>query len=89
VRRRVFHLTNPKRHCLPGAVVSVNVKPRERIALRDTMTMFLQDAMQGKAEGAWLDNYEAGECRPQPAYKYSKTNLRGWHLNATGLELRT
>jgi glycosyltransferase involved in cell wall biosynthesis len=89
VRRRVFHLANPKRKCLPGTVVSVNVKTRERIALRDTMTMFLQDAMQGKAEGAWLENYEAGECRPQPAYEYSKISLRGWHLNASGMELRT
>jgi glycosyltransferase involved in cell wall biosynthesis len=88
-RPNVYHLSKPKRQLLPHAVVSVNAKPADRIALRDTMTMFLQDAMQGVVEGEWIENYEAGQCRPQPPYKYSAVSLRNWRLYAPNLDLAT
>ena len=71
----------------PNTVLSVNVKPPERIALRDTMTMFMQDAMQGKVSGTWLENHAAGKTRNQPAYAYQRHSLRGWLINAPNLNL--
>lgn len=70
------------------ALVSVNVKPPERIALRDTMTMFLQDAMRGRTRGTWLEDYRAGRSRSQGPYDYAPgVDLRGWRLHAPNLEL--
>lgn len=69
------------------SLVSVNVKPRERIALRDTMTMFMQDAVQGKVRGGWLEAYRAGHVRSQGDYDYQDVNLRGWRLHTTALNL--
>lgn len=83
-----YPLTPGRRSGLPrDGVLSVNVKPAERIALRDTMTMFMQDAVQGKAEGDWLENYREGRTRSQGAYDYVQVNLRGWRLNVKSLEL--
>lgn len=84
--REPFHLT---RRTAParGAVVSINVKPPARIALRQTMTMFMQDAMQGKVSGDWLDHFARGTTREQPAYPYVKMDLSGWHLHAPALDL--
>lgn len=70
-----------------GAVVSVNVKPPERIALRETMTMYMQDAVQGRIRQPWLEAYRAGEVRKQPPYEFQPRDLRGWRLYAPGLEL--
>lgn len=83
-----FPLTKNRRGRLtPHTVLSVNVKPAERIALRDTMTMYMQDAMQGKASGSWLEEYRAGRCRQQPAYPYQARSLRGWRIHAPNLDL--
>jgi len=73
----------------PHAVLSVNAKTPAKIALRDTMTMFMEDAHSGKATGEWLENYRAGRTRSQGEYKYTPVNLRGWRLYAPGLEMRT
>lgn len=84
-RPRVVPLT-PLR-VLKHGVVSVNVKPAERIALRETMTMYMQDAMQGRVKRPWLEAYQAGEVCQQPPYKYQDLDLRGWSLYSDALEL--
>lgn len=88
-RRREKQLTlSPGRHGLVAhTCVSVNVKPAERIALRDTMTLFMQDAVRGKTSGTWLEDYAAGKARKQDAYPYMPVNLRGWKLFAESVEL--
>ena len=87
-RRNRLSLTRNRNGPLTrDAVVSVNVKPPERIELRDTMTTFLQDAMQGKASGTWLENHAAGVTRKQPAYPYQSCSLLGWRLHAPSLNL--
>lgn len=73
----------------PHTVISVNAKAPDKIALRDTMTMFMEDAHSGKATGGWLENYSAGLTRSQGEYKFAKVDLRGWRLYAPNLELRT
>jgi hypothetical protein len=89
-RPLAFHLTPVGTHqqrVRSNAVVSVNVKPPERIALRDTMTMFLQDAISKGLEGDWLDNYAVGRARGQGPYPYHKVRLAGWKLNVPNLRL--
>jgi hypothetical protein len=87
-RQQRLDLTQNRKGTLtPHTVVSVNVKPAERIALRDTMTMFMQDAIQGAASGEWLENYRAGTVRQQPPYPFQKRSLKGWELNVPALEL--
>jgi hypothetical protein len=86
-RPKRLHLTKKRPALAPEALVSVNVKPAERIALRATMTMFMEDAMTGRASGEWLENYEAGTVRQQAPYDYSDVDLRGWRLNVPDLEL--
>lgn len=87
-RQRRLDLTANRRGPLSAhTVVSVNVKPAERIALRDTLTMFMQDAMQGVVSGDWLDNYRAGSVRSQPPYPYQQRSLCGWMLHAPDLDL--
>lgn len=89
VRTERLNLTPPSRRTalLPDALVSCNVKPPSRIALRDTMTMFMQDAVQGRVSGGWLENYREGRVRSQGAYDYHRCSVRGWTLHAPGLEL--
>lgn len=77
-----------KRRPAPSAVLSVNIKPAERIAQRDTMTMFMQDAVQGRVQGDWLENYARGNVRSQGPYDYERSaDLRGWTLHAPRLQL--
>lgn len=89
-RPQEFHLTplgTRQQKVRANAVVSVNVKPAERIALRDTMTMFMQDAISGGQEGTWLENYAAGRVRNQPPYPFHQVRLTGWRLHAPNLRL--
>ena len=91
-RAKKFHLTPvgvPQRRVVANAVVSCNVKPPERIALRDTMTMFMQDAISAGQAGDWLANYAAGAVRPQPPYPYHKVDLVGWRLFTPNLRLKS
>jgi hypothetical protein len=89
-RPRKYHLTplgTAQQKVAVNTVVSCNVKPAERIALRNTMTMFMQDAISGGQAGTWLENYAAGTVRDQPPYPYHHVNLRGWRLNLARLSL--
>jgi hypothetical protein len=89
-RQRELPLTplgSPMQKILPNTILSCNVKPPERIALRDTMTMFMQDAISEGKTGTWLENYAMGQVRPQPPYKFVRANLRGWRLYAPSTEL--
>lgn len=79
-RTTLFIPDNKNTELLPSSIVSVNVKPRERIALRDTMTMFMQDVISAGLKGTWLENYAAGKIRRQPPYIYRPVDLRGWQL---------
>lgn len=88
LRKDQLNLTaNRKGPMTRDAIVSCNVKSAERIALRDTMTMFMQDAVQGKLTGDWLQNYETGQARKQDAYPYQKRSVRGWRLHLPNLDL--
>lgn len=87
-RQQAYALTQNRRGALtPHTLVSVNVKSPERIALRDTMTMFMQDAMQGVVSGSWMENYRAGTVRNQPPYPYQRGTVRGWRLHCPNLRL--
>ena len=69
-------------------VVSVNVKPSERLALRRTMTMFMEDATSGRVAGGWLEAYEGGSLREMPEYEFdASADLRGARLHAQNLRL--
>lgn len=89
-RPALLHLTplgGRQQKVARNTVVSCNVKSAERIALRDTMTMFLQDAISGGQQGEWLQNYAAGTVRNQPPYPYHPVQLAGWRLHAPNLRL--
>ena len=61
-----------------NAVLSVNVKPADRIDLRYTMTYFMEDAMTGALKGDWLENYASKRTRRMPDYPWDpKLNYRG------------
>ena len=89
-RHRQYQLTRHRPH-LPRervAFVACNVKPAERLALRDTMTYFMEDVMQGKIDGEWVEQYEAGNLRAQGEYDFQEgVDLKGWKLHAPGLSL--
>lgn len=71
----------------PDTVLSVNVKAADRLALRDTMTMFMQDCVQGRTTRTWLADYAAGRTRSQGEYDFSDMSVVGWRLNSGVLEL--
>lgn len=88
--------TNPKRKAWIDApndgslLVSVNVKPPERLEYRRTMTYYMEDALAGKVEGSWLEAYDRGGLRKMPASSYQfdeAADLRGVRLHAPGLRL--
>ena len=69
-------------------MVSVNVKPPERLEYRRTMTLFMEDALAGKVDGSWLEAYERGGLRKMPPYAFDDAaDLRGVRLHAPGLRL--
>jgi len=72
-----------------GVLISANVKSPERLELRRTMTMFMQDAVQGRhGDRTWLQAVEEGRTRNMRAYRYVNTDLTGVPLNLAGLDLR-
>lgn len=88
LRMREVHLTGNRRDPpFPNALISCNVKDAERIALRDTMTMFMEDAVSGKVKGSWLEAHRQGKTRSQGNYPYQNINLRGWRIHAPNLAL--
>ena len=88
-RKKRYHWTKQRPHLDPDRVgiVSVNVKPAERLALRDTMTFFMADAVNDRVEGDWIENYKAGTLRSQGEYDFTDVDLRGWRLNVPDLDL--
>jgi glycosyltransferase involved in cell wall biosynthesis len=87
-RRHDLHLTQNRRgDPYPNAVISCNVKGAERIALRDSMTMYMEDAHRGRTTGTWLEDYRAGRTRSQGKYPFQSIDLRGWRINAPNLKL--
>src|SRR5690606_25253066 len=82
-RRRVARIDNPG-----GVCISANIKPQERIELRKTMTMFMEDAMQGRhGDRTWLQAVKEGRTRNMPAYRYGTVDLTGVPLNLANLDL--
>lgn len=65
-------------------LVSLNIKPRERLELRATMTEFMHAAMRGKLNGSWLD--QATNVPKQPEYTFKNIRLTP-DLNLANLEL--
>ena len=91
LRRKKFAFTNPRPHLDPAKVgfVSVNIKSAERIAMRDTMTLFMADAMQGRNDGEWVEQYRAGKLQAQGPYDFARgVDLRGWRLHSPDMDLR-
>lgn len=88
-RVKDLHLSGNRRDPpFPNAVISCNVKGEERIRLRGSMTMFMEDVHTGRATGDWLENYAAGKTRDMGEYPFQKgIDLRGWRLNAPNLKL--
>ena len=73
-RPEYYLLNNDAGH----GILSVNVKPPERVDLRYTMTFFMEDAMQGKLTGNWLENYNAKTTRRMPDYPWdTRLNYQG------------
>ncbi|HEX7000929.1 MAG TPA: glycosyltransferase [Trueperaceae bacterium] len=71
-----------------GVLISANVKSPERLELRRTMTMFMQDAVQGRqGDRTWLQAVEEGRTRNMPAYRYGDVDLRGTPLNLASVDL--
>ena len=64
-----------------SVVISANVKEPERLELRKTMTMFMEDATRGKTTRNWLDAHARGETRVMPKYKYVTESFKGAPLN--------
>lgn len=87
-RRESYHVT-PKRSIegMEDVIVSANIKPRERIELRKTMTCYMREALEGKLRGPWLQEYEAGRVSQMKPYQYDDVDLRGWRLNLPNLAL--
>jgi glycosyltransferase involved in cell wall biosynthesis len=84
--RPQFHLLNNDDG---NAILSINVKPAERINLRYTMTYFMEDAMQGTLTGDWLDNYTNKRTRRMPDYPWDPTlNYRGAHTLIRNLKMQ-
>lgn len=81
-RKRIVNVGNDG-----SVLISANVKSSERLKLRRTMTMYMEDAMSGKTRGEWLEDYEAGATRDMPEYRYRPVNLVGKRLNLANLEL--
>lgn len=87
-RNKKLYLTKGRLKALtPDSVVSVNVKSALRLAQRDTMTMFMQDVVQGQVTGNWLDNFAEGRVRSQGEYIYHNARLVGWKLFSPALSL--
>lgn len=71
-----------------NVLVSVNVKPPERIDVRATMTFFLEDVLAGKIEGDWLSEYARGNLRARANNQYrfeAGASLVGRVLNIANL----
>jgi hypothetical protein len=72
-----------------NAVLSINVKPADRIDLRYTMTYFMEDAMTGALKGNWLENYASKRTRRMPDYPWDPTlNYRGTTTLMPNLKMR-
>jgi hypothetical protein len=69
-------------------LVSANTKTLDRLALRKTMTMFMEDATSGKLTGSWLEEYERGTLREMPPYPFDPlADLTSAYLHAPSLDL--
>lgn len=79
-RSEKLNLSHSRLGLVRDTCLSLNVKPAERLRLRDTMTFFMRDAVQGKLTGGWLENYRKGTAPAQGPYPFMNVNLRGWSL---------
>jgi len=85
--RRYLRMT-ARFHPLRHSVVSVNIKPPERLELRLTMNSFQQDCVQEGIEDTWLESHKSGATRQEKGkYKYRNVSLRGWKTYAPRLRL--
>lgn len=66
--------------------VSLNIKPRERIERRATMTEFMRAAVRREVDGDWLA-HEPADLPQQPAYAFTNERLRPF-LNLANLVVR-
>lgn len=86
---RPYRLT--KKRSLIGienAILSANIKPEERLDLRQTMTYYQREVVQGRTKKPWLEAYEADEVPRMGEYSYHDVDLRGWKTNLPNLDLR-
>lgn len=67
-------------------LVSLNIKPRERIERRATMTEFMRSAMHGEIAGEWLQ-HDIADLPTQPPYAFSEDLIRAT-LNLANLDVR-
>lgn len=68
-------------------LISVNVKPPERIELRATMTEFMRAATTGELTGDWLQ-HDVRTLPVQPPYAFRPDRVRAT-LNLANLEVRS
>ncbi len=85
-RKRRKHLTG-KRPAIVEGLLSVNVKPPERRALRHTMGTFHRDLLAGSVTGTWLENYARGGLEERNPYEFGSVDLRGWRTNTPNLRV--
>lgn len=71
-----------------SVLISANLKSRERIELRRTMTFYAQEAAKGRHRGrSWLEAAERGEVGKMPPYAFVDVDLTGTPLNLAGLDV--
>ena len=86
-RKKKYHLTPHRPALRRDCMVSINAKPPERIALRETLTTFMEDAVNDRIDGEWLENYEAGRLRVQEPYMFTEASLKGWRIHCPNLAI--
>ena len=90
-RRGEAYRVTPRRSIegIEDVVISANVKPEQRLDLRQTMTRYMREARQGKLSGPWLEEYAAGRVGRMKPYEYDEgVSLVGWRLNLPNLRVR-
>ena len=63
------------------SIISINIRSKERHALRQTMNTFMHDLLHGKTAGDWLQVEEKrGEVEPWAVDTGSGLNITGWRF---------
>jgi glycosyltransferase involved in cell wall biosynthesis len=86
---RSFNSQRQQRLALPNdhAIVSVNIKPQERIEQRKTMTHYMEAVMKKKITATWQEAYQNQKINNDLEYEFVDVDLRGHPLNVWGFSL--